>query len=804
MSRPAIFSVRIAADDPSVLEVIFHGVVTIESVANLTIGQDSGTPPIIESVTGSGTSEHRFGLDPAGSTLLRLHCSAAIDPDIHPRLIVGGSNTIYALTGEHMAAAVVAIGEGALPPIAHIPTTPLRLAPGTIDVPALLADLEIRAAGVAADPTSLGLLIILEYGKYYLSEPLRITPVHGRPRTIAPAAPWGRPGVQFLAGWAPPDVSLADDAANHLISVIGEIDTDLCDSTLATTAPDGALSIRITGDVTATVVAGAHLKVYGNNLTLGDEEYAMSTGPELVQHDIVRVVSASFAGGVTTALLAGATGVRHAAGSTVVGVHPASLEITGVDLACDGGTIAVGVYQRDAIDVQLEVAGAGFSRALIEVETSSHPQQRLYGRGENNSLLFAYASHFGTLDVCTNARDGLRRHPNGIPRALVDFRSVCTRWTIAPLDLSHGVVAVRTWGLEDTEISFIKARDFDGTDLLPVIYGGAEIDPEIGGSFGIAWDGGSGGLGVGPGLVRAAFGRGLVIGSIQATDCYVRSTDFDGMLDRGVVAYMHDGFEAQIGSIQIINRGADPYTVQTDGRYHGATGIDMRDTNGLIGSIDVIGCPIGLSTHNVYARVTVESYRYISAAGVAPPFGAGIILWIDTNGGTGTSPTIRGVQSDGSSQQTIKFGPAFAVNPDYDFAITIDDGGFRAQDARYTQWSPSAVALRGEVRTYFQDLGDPNRRQFGVPAAAGETRACVVVNKSSASDIHQLTANLPPSGPTHVLCTTAEVKYDDLLIVSATAGYLEASANPAEELVMGRALSHKPAGATGLVLVGPA
>ncbi|HMJ85701.1 MAG TPA: hypothetical protein VK504_21110 [Vicinamibacterales bacterium] len=115
---PAIFKVRIAADDPAALEVIFRGVVTIADLTDLSLTQDSGTPPTLESVTGSGSHEQRFGLDPAGSTLLRFACSAAIPADLHPTFVVGSTNTIVDLYGQRLAPVVVVVGEapGGAPP----------------------------------------------------------------------------------------------------------------------------------------------------------------------------------------------------------------------------------------------------------------------------------------------------------------------------------------------------------------------------------------------------------------------------------------------------------------------------------------------------------------------------------------------------------------------------------------------------------------------------------------------------------------------------------------------------------------
>lgn len=580
-----------------------------------------------------------------------------------------------------------------------------------------------------------------------------------------------------------PLVGRADDPTNYLIGIRGALSGSVS-TTLTAHARPGTSKINVAS--AAGISAGTKLRIHGNNNVAADMP-GMSDGGYVILTEVVEV--ASIAG--TTLTLTRPLAQWHTSGLPVVSVTTIdNVAISGIDLACDGGTIAVGIQCEYARNVTLEdIRGAGFSRALIErrLGCSESYASDIHSRGENNSILYNTTIMRFEDKRITSSPTGLRSHPNGVPRGLLTYRSRCTEGK-ADFDLYNGGCGLRLWGGIDLH--------FRGTIHGMNCTGVTARDPERGDGDNIGAGVDCGASSIGPtGL--AEFGMGCSF-DIQLYNC----------LTSGIAAecgwYHHDHWSSQVKA-SIVNTGPGDTQVVDGVTYH-SRGMTLGDVFG--GNLDLFckGVSYGMrlrATTSLETRLVFDG----QSGDVSYP-GAYPVYW-ETAAQLNANPRFRVLHVVNGLTMPV-FTPVFEAAPDWN--LRFDAYNVTSYDITY---APAIVARNpvtgsGGVALALGDLvrlvpGDPGERR--VNRTTGPARGCAavcMVGSTPGAATTGLVMMTPAGGTGWVMCTTAAVEVGDALVGSATAGRAEADNAPSDPShVLGIALTSKAAGTQGLVQFGP-
>ncbi len=576
-----------------------------------------------------------------------------------------------------------------------------------------------------------------------------------------------------------PIVGLADDPTNALIKIQGAADTSYLNTTISQQIIKDSKHIFVTA--AGTLSANQWIRIQGNNT--GGDALEMSDGSGVILTELLKVDSTYVSG--TTVPLAAPALQHHKNGLGAVGVAPIEgVLIEGVDLAADGGTVAVGILCDYAVGVTIrDVAGAGFSRSLIELMngTRDYLIEDIYSRGENNSIVHQRSAMSGVLRRVKSAERGKRFHANGIPRGLLTMRQRCTSIRVSDCSLQRGCVGIRYWGGNHLSFEDIIIRDMDNTEAL------TRDSTEIPGLCGTGVDAGAGPLTI------AEFALDVAFVNVHLDNCRAPSE----AIEHAPAWYLHDTMKLTLSSCSVINNGVSPFDT-VNGQAYTMAGVLASDCHGVINGLTVKGVAYFLQTNNVFELLDCSELYFAAGPGVGTNGTIGI-LW-DHNGGAGTSPRIKSLRLENFFAH-IRFGSQFQATPDWQFQI---DRYFR--DASI--WH-NCVLAHNNTGTSFTtgdivelDQSSPaGVRRVKTPAAANPRNAVVTVGGSSDLGTGHIMVSPLPATLGHVTATGA-VNVGDLLEANSSRQAV-VNNSPATELqILGRALTNQASG-TGTVLVGP-
>jgi hypothetical protein len=411
-------------------------------------------------------------------------------------------------------------------------------------------------------------------GDHTFSGPILITSAHNGCKIRGEVGPCGQPSTRFLRSDSP-STSLADDRTNACVLIQGTIGSAI-NTTVGSSAPARSNIVRLAASVSA--AAGSFVLLSGDN-AIGVDEGEQSEGSSVISWEIIQAAAAVSGTDITTAW---DTCEHHSNGAQARDVVPVQdFELSGIDFACDGGTVAVGVLIRLAIGVRLDnIWGAGLSRAIVDIEDGAMAVTygRIHSRGECGSALLGRSFHHVAGTVVDSDLRGKRLHAHGVPRHLVDMDQACTHSDLGHVFASHCIGGVRCQGGgSHVHFDHIQAKDCDITSVQASSDGGGGRNPEIlpGDFVGIALDLGD----FGP-LATAAFGQSFTCDSIDAFDCTFAYDGSHENLAYGVL--LHDTFHLSIGQVDIVNNGQSGINNDLAGHQRRCNGLRMQDVNGRV------------------------------------------------------------------------------------------------------------------------------------------------------------------------------------------------------------------------------
>ncbi len=605
-----------------------------------------------------------------------------------------------------------------------------------------------------------GLIVELAAAQYELTKSLSI-PSGGRMYGA------GRGATTLVVGWSAP-ASAADDPRNAaIIARAPKLGEPL---PLAASATKDSLYLAV--DDAAELPLG-WLRVRAANS--GADEYEMSDGADVVLTEIVRA-AAHDPNGI---ILDTPTRQFHRVGAEVQEIVPVEdIVLAGFDLHSEGGTIASGILLAGVVGATVDdVSGAGFSRALIELGAGTRwvSLTHVWSRGENNALLLAESAMDVSLASFGSSPDGLRCHALGVPRALLTFRSRCTAIRVTDGDLARGCVGIRTWGGHHVHFSGITIRDmFNEQAMLR--------DPEVTSyRCGVGIDMGAGALPI------AEFAYDVTFEDVHLENCR-------HPVEHHVAAwYLHDVMGVTVSNCSISNKGESPWQ---PGRF--MAGLLASDCMGTIESLTVRGVIRAVHTINNLALLRIANLDVFGSPGSGIVGAYGLLL---EHTGIGGGPRV-----DRFSAENVVaiFATGHEFTPDWTFSVgDYRSGDTEAADLILAQSIESTPLESGDVVEL--QTGPNGERQVAVGAGASTKSAVVVTGSPGSFGLgHMLICPAPVSRCT-VLCTDAAVEIGDLMVASSTPRRAEANNDPSNPFhVLGKALTAKPAGAQGRVLLGPA
>ena len=374
-----------------------------------------------------------------------------------------------------------------------------------------------------------------------------------------------------------------------------------------------------------------------------------------------------------------------------------------------------------------------------------------------------------------SAADGLRCHANGIPRAMIDLRRRCTTVVVNDAFLQHGCVGIRTHGGRFLTFDDVTITDFDCTAVI-------QRDFIPGNLLGSGIDGGANAL------PDAEFALEVVFHGVMLEGC--RHPD-----ETQASWYLHDMVQVTLNSCTITNHGMNP--VQP-----GATicGLLMSDTSGSSDEIVIDGVQWPIRTRNVNAAVTFGDVAINDAPGTG-----GISLGALRFDHRGIGPQFDRLTL-ANTVAVMMTDVDFNAHPDWTISIArYQIESFVAENLVIAHVNDDEHAFATGEIAELDPSAPPGEVHLRTPA--GPTRAAAVVctgTGNSAGTGYVMVSILPETAT--VLCSVDGVTTGDLLVVSATyPRRAEVDNAPADPFtVSGKALGSKPAGAEGLVRIGPA
>ncbi len=616
-------------------------------------------------------------------------------------------------------------------------------------------------AAAIQDALNAGFIVDLEPGLYYLEAPILL---QSGSRIFGA----GSGLTQLVPSWSPSPAD-ADQPTNGVL--IARLPVPSGPTTLVTArTPKDSLYVELSDPG---VLSAGWVRLRGNSEH--GNEYEMSDGLDVVLTEYVRAASID-AGG---AVLAEPTWQFHGPMVEARNAEPIeNVELSGFDIAADGGTLATGVLLDGVIGAKLhDISGAGFSRSLLELGAGTRTVMitRPWSRGENNALLLAESAMDVVLESFGSSPSGPRCHELGIPRGLLTFSRRCTAISVRNGSLANGCVGIRLWGGHHIHIAGVTIRDMHNGEVI-------QRDPLIGSNrTGPGIDTGAGPLNI------AEFAYDVTFEDVHLENCRQPT------IAAGASWYLHDIMGLTISNCSISNKGESPWT---EGRY--MLGLLASDVMGAVESLTVRGSAYSFRTINVMAFLRIKHLDIFGTPGDGISGGIGVML----EHGGGAGPVIERLAAE--NLYTLFYtGPEFI--PDWTF--TVEDfrsEGFEAADLVLALSQTAQPLLSGEVVEFVPSEG-PARLITG--STAPSTRnAIVATGQPGSTGTGYMLVCAAPVSRCHVRCTVEAVQIGDILVASSTSPRrAEVDNDPANPLtVLGKALTAKAAGAEGLVLLGPA
>jgi len=704
----------------------------------------------------------------------------------------GRAELVATLSVDDFPLGTVLAGALTLDPRGRVETLPED---GTTLVPVGVTAAEINAALLLGD-------VRLAAGTYELEAPIEVP----TGRSLIGA---GSARTHLLPTYSP-DASLADDPANALILVRGVEDTALLNLTNPPSAGLASPALKDNDSLTLTdpgvLDVGDVFRIKGHND--GAQEHTnISSGFNISLCEMFEVAS-TYAGGavipVTSAILQQHAVTNGAlAGSeqiSVVGVKPVDdAVIQGINLQCDGGTVAVGILCQYARRPTIrDIAGAGFSRAMIELSHGTRDFVVCYvtDRGENNCVLRMSSAMAGRFYHFRSVPNGKRFHANGRIFGQLYQRDRCTNVYGDDVHLRDGCTGMVRIGGVDCSLTNSTFRDTLDTERVArtVLLDGTATDV-----LACGIQEGNADITTNENGKNWRYSNVHCINCRQSTPGYV---DALGSVSR-CAWFAHDQQDSQYVNCSVVNDGVSP---QTAGRF--ATGWRLQDTNGQMSNVYVQGCDFGFRTTGVHSDYQIDFLRIRAEDG--NPLDGNATLGIDfAHGGgqSGLGPRIGKIEIINVTVPWLfNAGGALSGSSlnDFtgDYAKLCDELTFDGSwgNVHFAKAGDASVNVQGYLCEVIDVSG--HRGVQAVSSPATNTRSKGIVPYPTASfglrNDFVLLSLLPTFA--RVLCTTAAVVRGDLMVASATAGRAEANNSPSSPLlVIGRAGASKAGGAEGLV-----
>jgi hypothetical protein len=587
--------------------------------------------------------------------------------------------------------------------------------------------------------------------------PIALTDAHSGGKLLGTVSASGRPLTRLVRGFAQPDSSQADVRTNAMITVQGRVDTSYCNTTVGTSACARSNIVRLSAAITASLGQWVLLSGANNG---GTDENEQSNGGSVISWEMVKLAANVAAS--TDITTKWDTYFHHSNTVAARGVVPATdIEISGIDFACDGDQVAVGILLVLASNVRLDnIWGGGLSRAIVDAEDGcvGITYGRIHSRGECGSAFFGRSVHAVQGMITDSDFAGKRLHALGVPRHLVDLDQQCSNSAFDYIFANHCLAGARHHGgCTHVHFGHVQARDCDITSVQAASDGGGGRNPEIlpGDIVGIAFDCGD----FGP-LATAAFGQALTVGSIEAFDCCFT---YDGSHDGLAYAVLiHDTFHLNIGTITIVNNGQSGINNDIAGHQRRGNGLRTQDANGRIGSVVVRGCLETLHTSGGGVGVYFESYESFGNAGNGTAWGEVIIDHVGDS-----SFRIERMKLS-NTPNYFMFGSNFLASPDNQMRIGVFGGDSTTfgSELRVVKNSGATNFANGDVVIVGAASGSYNNT-VATPGAPDNGLAVVVVK--AASDNVASTAMFVSKIGDGVTCTsTGAVAPGDILVTTAS------------------------------------
>lgn len=574
----------------------------------------------------------------------------------------------------------------------------------------------------------------------------------GRPSLFIPAAAWS---------------GSADDGTNCFFHITGALSGS---ATLAADVHKDKTSITVSANTGLAI--GDWIAIRGHNST---NSYGHSDGADVILEEVVQIANIS---GTTITLATPLTQFHDGAATTTVKKVVNHLDTTIDSLHFDGTgeTVAAAIYARHAVGLHLAgLRGKQFSRAILNLEgVKNFTVKDLYSEGGVNSAVFMQSCQSGLVSGTKTSPTGERYHSSGIPRGLINLRFRCNHVKVVGSQLERGCVAVQLWGGEFCEIIDTSVRDMEtgqaNTQWQTVSEGGGSA------RIGAAFHGGATTIGI------EEFGFGNKVINFSAEHC--RHTD---QAYTGCTFYLHDQYGIEVSDVRIYNRGTDSETM---------AGMVISDASGVIDGVQFNGTDYGIVTENSDADFDVFSFRWDGRDGTPTQHTAAVVL---NHANSDSGPRLYGVKVGGGTGTYITFGSSFADPRWYLEDIFVENVGDYSRGIPAYNGTGVTVAAGDVVR--FNGSQTVNSKVFAKVAQPNGVNGDVAVVVQGGANTALIVICPLPAETAVILAETGAVALDDLLETQNAS--FAAVVNNASAVPLGRALTAKSAGSTGLVCIRP-